>query len=540
MTQTVDMLRNELAIAREVLEQERSKNQLLQEQYRSKESEYQKLEAQYRILEEKHLTLVRKFFGKRSEKLTPEDETQGRLFNEAEEGCGAGDDAAEESPPVTTVKAHERKKRGRKPLPDDLPREEVIHDLSEEEKRCPCCGKGRPVIGTEESEELDIVPAKITVLRHVKKKYGPCGCDGFLHSGKPEVITAQTPERMISGSIVSSGLLAYTVTSKFADALPFYRQSRIFERIGVDIPRATLCNWTIGAYERMADFFSVFIAEMKKGPFMRMDETTVQVLCEENRPAESKSYMWVAVGYPARSRPLVLYQYHPTRSRDVPHQFLDGFKGYLQTDGYQGYALSGNREGIVHVGCFAHARRYFFDAAQLNKKDSRAHRGLEYIRSLYEIEHRLRSETPDPDRFVLRRKKEAQIVLDRFHDWLVQNGTQVVPSSRTGQAIAYTVKEWDKLVRYLEADFLTPDNNEIERAIRPFVVGRKNWLFSNTPRGAHASAAMYSLVESAKANRIEPYCYLRFLFTRLPGMTGRENLQSLLPCYVTPEMIKAV
>ena len=539
MTQTVDMLQHELAIARQVLEQERIRNRLLQEQYRSKEFEYQKLETEYRILEEKHLTLVRKFFGKRSEKLTPEDESQGRLFNEAEDGLCIDEDK-EKSVPMTEVKAHKRKKCGRKPIPDDLPREEVIHDLPAEEKLCHCCGGLRPVIGTEESEELDIVPAKITVLRHIKKKYGPCGCDGFLHSGKPEVITAKMPERMLPGSIASSGLLAYTITSKFADALPFYRQSRIFERIGVDISRATLCNWAIGAYERMADFFSVFIDEMKKGPFMRMDETTVQVLHEEGRPAESKSYMWVAIGYPVRGRPLVLYQYHPTRSRDVPYKFLEGFRGYLQTDGYQGYTLTGNREGVIHVGCFAHARRYFFDAAKLNRKDSRAHRGLEYIQKLYEIENRLRSVTVSPDRFVELRKKEAEPVLNKFREWLIRAGPQLVPSSKTGQAIEYTLKEWDRLIRYLEAEFLTPDNNEIERAIRPFVIGRKNWLFSNTPRGAHASAAMYSLVESAKANGIEPYHYLRFLFTRLPGIIERDELKSLLPCFVNPEDILAV
>jgi transposase len=503
---------------------------------------YQALEDKYRILEEKHLTLVRKFFGKRSEKLTPEEESQGRLFNEAEDGLGTEDDDgnSEKADPVTTVKAHERKKCGRKPIPEDLPREEVVHDLPDNEKHCPCCGKSRPAIGAEESEELDIVPAKITVLHHVKKKYGPCGCDGFLHSGKPEIITAKMPERMIPGSIASAGLLAYTVASKFADALPFYRQSKIYDRIGVPISRATLCNWTIGAYDGMPGFFDVFINEMKKGLFMRMDETTVQVLCEEGRPAESKSYMWVAIGYPARGRPLVLYQYHPTRSRDVPYEFLEGFRGYLQTDGYGGYNLAAGRDGIIHVGCFAHARRYFFDAAKLNKKDSKAHRGLEYIRSLYEIENRLRAETHTAERFVEIRKKEARSVLDEFRNWLVRIGPEVVPSSRTGQAIAYTLKEWDKLVRYLEADFMTPDNNEIERAIRPFVIGRKNWLFSNTPRGANASAAMYSLIESAKANKIEPYHYLRFLFTKLPRISGRDELKSLLPCYVTQEEILAV
>jgi transposase len=510
----------------------------LEEQHRLKETEYRDLEKQHLLLEEKHRTLVRKFFGKRSEKLTPEDESQGRLFNEAEDGHGIFEkDGDKENVPVTTVKAHERKKCGRKPLSDDLPREEIIHDISDEEKMCHCCGNSRPLIGTEESEELDIVPAKVTVLRHVKRKYGPCGCDEFLYSGKPEVITAKMPERMIPGSIASSGLLAYTIVSKFADALPFYRQSKIFERIDVDISRATLCNWTIGTYERMAEFFDVFIDEMKKGKFMRMDETTVQVLHEEGRRPESKSYMWVAIGYPARGRPLVLYRYHPSRSRDIPHAFLEGFTGYLQTDGYDGYNLAAGRDGIIHVGCFAHARRYFFDAAKLNKQDSRAHRALDYIRKLYEIESRLRGEGLPPDTFVEKRKKEAIPVLDEFHSWLNRIGPEIVPSSRTGQAIAYTLKEWDKLIRYLEANFLTPDNNEIERTIRPFVIGRKNWVFSNTPRGAHASAGMYSLVESAKANKIEPYHYLRFLFTNLPLTSGRDELRSLLPCYLTEQQL---
>src|SRR5271157_3338945 len=264
---------------------------------------YHALEEQYRILDEKHRTLVRKFFGKRSEKITPEEETQGCLFDEAEDGHdGAPADEREDSDAVTAVQAHTRKKRGRKPLPDDIPREEVVHDLSDEEKRCPCCGEPRPLIGTEESEELDIVPAKVVVLRHIRKKYGPCRCDGFFHSEKPEVIAARMPERILPGSIASPGLLAYAITAKFADALPFYRQSQIFNRIGVDISRATMCNWTIGARERMSDFFAVFIEEMKKGAFMRMDETTVQVLHEEGRTPESKSYMWVAIGYPVRGK----------------------------------------------------------------------------------------------------------------------------------------------------------------------------------------------------------------------------------------------
>jgi len=493
----------------------------------------------YQLLEEKYKTLQRIFFGKRSEKLTPEDELQGRLFDEAEDGTSSINEepGKETSKDVTAVKGYIRKKTGRKPLPANIPREEIIHDLSEEEKKCSCCGRERKCIGKEITEELDIIPPKIKAIRNVMMKYGPCDCDGFFHSGEPEIKTAVAPRRMIPGSIVSPGLLAYTVASKYADALPFYRQSKIFERIGVELSRATLCNWTIEAYEKMTEFMTVFEAELKKGNFIRMDETVVQVLREENKRPESKSYMWVSIGYPGRGRPLVLYQYHSTRSRDIPYNFLEGFKGYLQTDGYDGYNRAASREGIVHVGCFAHARRYFFDASKLNKKDSRAHRGLQFISRIYEIESELRGKELSDDKFVEQRRKLVLPVLDDFHNWLLEAKNSVLPSSKTGEAVNYTLNEWSKLIRYLDAAFMTPDNNETERAIRPFVIGRKNWLFSNTPRGARASAAMYSLIESAKANSLEPYAYLRFLFTRLPETTDRADLTSLLPCFLSPEQI---
>jgi len=344
----------------------------------------------------------------------------------------------------------------------------------------------------------------------VRIKYVPCGCEGFLNSGEAEIKKAAAPKRMIPGSIVSPGLLAYTVTSKYVDALPFYRQSKIFERIGIELSRATLCNWTIEAYEKMTGFMEVFEKQLKSGNFIRMDETTVQVLHEENRRPENKSYMWVSIGYPERGKPLVLYQYHPTRSKKVPYDFLEGFTGYLQTDGYDWYNYALSRGGIVHVGCFAHARRYFIDAEKLNKKDSRAHKGLQFIKSIYEIESELRVRNLADNLFVEQRKKLVLPVLDDFHRWLVLTKNEIIQKSKTGEA---------------------------ERTIRPFVIGRKNWLFSNTPRGANASAAMYSLIESAKANNLEPYAYLRFLFTKLYEASNQAELTALLPCFLAFEQI---
>jgi len=485
-------------------------------------------------LKEQYQLLQKRFFGRSSEKLTKEDEAQGILFNEAEEGIETPPDSSNEHDSVITVETHTRRKAGRKPLSDDLPREEIIYDLTEEEKKCPCCNKERPPIGQEETEELDIIPAKIYVIKRIYKKYGACGCDEFLNAEIPEVKSAPFEKRMIPGSIASSGLLAFVFTSKFCDALPFYRQSKMFERIDADISRATMCNWVIAAYEKMHLFFEIFEAHLKSGAFIRMDETIIQVLHEEGRSPQAKSYMWVAIGYPIRGRPLVLFRYYPTRSGEIPDQFLSGFSGYLQTDGYDGYNRAVRNNDIVHVGCMAHARREFNNAYDSGKKnkDSRAFKALAYIQKIYKIESDLRSENLSDEIFIERRRKLAAPVLDELHAWLLRNKAEVLPQSLVGKAISYTLNEWDKLIRYLDLACMTPDNNEIERAIRPFVVGRKNWLFSNTPRGARASAAIYSLIESAKANRLEPYAYLRFLFSRLPHALDRESVIKLLPCFL--------
>jgi transposase len=256
---------------------------------------HETLDQKYSHLEEKYNTLRRLLFGKKSEKLSPEDEHQMRLFNEAEDGSeespGAIDDTGTESA-VTRVAGYTRKKGGRKPLPEYLHREEIIHDLTEEERSCPCCGKDRPTIGEETTEELDIIPAKVVVNRHIRKKYGPCDCDDFLNKEIPEIKTAPMPPRLVPQSIVSPGLAAYVITSKFCDAMPFYRQSKIFERIDIDLSRSTLCNWAMAVAEKCAPLIDIILEEIRGGPVIRMDETTLQVLKEPGRPAESKSYMW--------------------------------------------------------------------------------------------------------------------------------------------------------------------------------------------------------------------------------------------------------
>ena len=515
-----------------------------QEKYQSLNQRYTSLDEKYSYLEEKYNTLRRLLFGKKSEKLSPEDEHQMRLFNEAEDGSeespGAIDDDTGTESAATRVAGYTRRKGGRKPLPEYLHREEIIHDLTEEEKACPCCGKERTVIGEETTEELDIIPAKVIVNRHIRKKYGPCDCDGFLEKEVPEIKTASMPPRLVPQSIVSPGLAAYVITSKFCDAMPFYRQSKIFERIDIDLSRATLCNWAMAVAEACAPLIDIMLEEIRGGPVIRMDETTLQVLKEPGRPAESTSYMWVAMGYTAEEKPLFLYQYHPTRSGEVPQRILGDYQGILQTDGYDGYNRVANENKLVHAGCFAHARREFEKAMKQSKKSKAAYKGLAYIRRLYQIEHELRERKLAPDEFVERRKNSANPVLNEFNNWLLAMKDEILPEGYAGRAIHYTVNQWDNLIRYLDHHLLTPDNNLIENAIRPFVLGRKNWLFSNTPRGAESSAVLYSLIESAKANALEPYRYLRYLFDRIPGVSSRGQLRVLLPDMITPDMIKLV
>ena len=492
----------------------------------------------YQILEEKFKILRSKFFKSRSEKLSDEEKLQMRLFNETEEGVDSEEPEESGSADKIIVKGYTRGKRGRKPLPDDLPREEVIHDLSDEEKQCPCCGEARPAIGKEETEELDIIPAQIKVIKHIRMKYGPCACGEFLEKEIPEVKIAPMPLRMIPQSIVSPGLLAYILTSKFVDALPFYRQTKMFERINVDISRATMCNWAILAAQRCIDLISIMREEIRSGPLIQMDETTVQVLKEPGREPTAKSYMWVTVGYPQPDKPVILFDYRPTRSQNIPLDLLKGYEGYLQTDGYGGYNAAGNVPGIIHIGCFAHARRYFHDAFTLNKKSNTAQRGLSYIQKLYKVEHDLRDKKLLPEDFAKQRRILAEPVLNEFHNWLNVQKEAITPESKLGKAIHYSLNEWHKLIRYLDAPFLRPDNNAVEQSIRPFVIGRKNWLFSNTPRGAESSAVIYSLVQTARANNIEPYHYLRFLFTYLPAASSVEDLMKLLPTNIQPDNIR--
>jgi transposase len=492
------------------------------------EQENRRIKAQVLSLQEQlNLALARRYAAS-SEKISPD---QVRLFDEAEVGCAEADaaDAEVSDDETVAVAAHQRKKRGRKPLPRSLPRIEVVHELDPAERRCDRDGAELAEIGEVTSEQLDIVPAQIRVIRHVRKQYA-CACGQCIK-------TAPLPAQPIPKSLASPGLLAHVVVSKYADALPLYRQEQILQRIGVDIPRATLSNWMIEAGQLIQPLINLMRERLLTHDIVQMDETTVQVLKEPGKRAQSKSYLWVQRGGPPR-HPLLLYDYDPSRSRRVPERLLEGFSGYLQTDGYEAYNAVAAKAGIVHVGCFAHARRKFADAVKAQGKRQRAGkawRGLSLIQRLYRIE-RLMQDAEPAERHAYR-QAHAQPILDELREWLDKSLPQVPPTSATGKALHYLHREWSKLVRYLDDGRLSIDNNRVENAIRPFVVGRKNWLFSDSVRGVKASANLYSLIETAKANGLEPYAYLRHLFAELPKAQTVDDIEALLPVNIDKDQI---
>jgi transposase len=473
------------------------------------------------LLEETIRLQQQKRFGRSSEKSPDQQE----MFNEAELTDAA--EALLSADEVDTGSTHKTpsgstaKKPGRKPLPADLPRIRIEHDVPEADKRC-SCGCQRTLIGEESSEQLDIIPAKVRVMVNVRKKYACKVCEG-------EIKTAALPAQPIPKSNASPGLLAHIAISKFQDALPLYRQEAILQRSGIELGRNTLASWMIKSGELIQPLINLLEDRLRSYPVMHCDETSVQVLKEPGKEATSQSYMWVRVGGPP-TQPIRLFHYAASRSGSVARDLMADFKGYLHTDDYAGYNRVAADNGITQLGCWAHARRKFIDAQKAgskNKKAGKADMAISFIRKLYLIEKHIAEQSPGAK--YQARQQRAKPVLERFRAWLDKTLHSTLPKGLLGKALAYLNKNWDKLTVYTEDGRLAIDNNPAENAIRPFVVGRKNWLFSATVSGAKASANLYGLIETAKANSVDPYGYLRHVFKELPGAQTIEQIEQLLP-----------
>jgi len=433
--------------------------------------EYKKNQEKINYLEEMVRLLKNELFGRKSEVRREPDQNQLPLF------------APPEAPPApelveeVVIEAHARKKRGRKPLPQDLPREEIIYDIPEEDKQC-ACGAQLVRIGEEVCEKLDYIPAKIRVIRNVRPKYTCKSCQGVEDNG-PTVKISPPPAQLIPKSIATEGLLAHVVVSKFADGLPLYRQQKIFSRYGLDLSRATLAGWVVQASGQCLPIMELLQNAIRGGPFINIDETPVLVLNEPGRSNTTKSYMWVFCGGDPEHR-AVVYQYHPTRSGQVPLAFLGDYRGYVQSDAFAGYEHIARKEGIVHLGCWAHARRNFVDVVKARKKNrgdktppkGLADEALDFIGNLYTIERRAKNRNLSYDQIYQLRQEESKPILEQFKCWLDANQALTPPKGLLGKAIQYALNNWEKLIVYIEDGRLKIDNNAVENAIRPFVLGR--------------------------------------------------------------------
>jgi len=473
-------------------------------------------------LEELIRSANQKTFGASSEQLLH----QGQLFDEAENHDEDIDKDTVVIDDNITVPSHTRQKKRRVSIPADIPREEIIHDLSDEQKICPHDGTRLKQIGEETHEQLDIVPAKVTCLRHIRLKYA-CPCC------KTHIVTASKPKQAIEKSIASPGLLAYISVSKYADALPLYRQSGMFKRLGVELDRTSLSNWMVRCGQLIQPLVNRLHDQLMEQSVIHMDETPVQVLNETGKTPQSKSYMWVMNTIQTSLTPIVLFHYHASRSAQVPKERLIDYEGALMVDGYEGYQAVCTQNQLTRLGCWAHARRKFIDAQRLQAKGKtgKADQALAYIQKLYIIEKHSKDKPPD-ERYQIR-QQQAKPIIDKLHEWLTKQLPRTPPKTAIGKALSYLNKQWPRLIGYLDNEDYPIDNNRAENAIRPFVIGRKNWLFSASQQGANASANLYSLIETAKANQIEPYAYLKQVFTELPNAQTIDDVDQLLPWSTT-------
>jgi transposase len=396
--------------------------------------------------------------------------------------------------------APKKRTGGRQPLPRHLKRERIVHDLAEEERHCAVCRQDLRPIGEESSERYEYVPAQMTVIEDVCKKYA-CACT---------VKTATKPPQPIEKSTAGASLLAQVIVAKTADHLPLHRQEKIFERHGVDISRKTMCGWLAQCADLLKPLYGAAKEVLFQSKVIGTDDTSVKVL-DVKLPFARTGRIWPYCGDSAH--PVILYDYTATRERAGPEEFLKGYRGYLQADAYGGYDafFKDPARGLIEVGCWSHARRYFHKA--VDSDQPRMGPALLLIAQLYRVEKQARGRTPE-DRLRLR-QLESRPILDKLHDYLLEIQLEVLPKSPEGRAVRYVLKNWTALTRYCEDGDLEIDNNATERAIRGVAVGRHNWVFFGSDEGGKTAAVLRSFVASCQRAGIDPFAWLKDVLSRI-------------------------
>jgi transposase len=466
--------------------------------------------------------------------------------------------AQPEPVPATPVATLNHKGHGRRKLAPDLPRETLVHDLPEEDKPCPCCGTTRTVIGQEVSEQLDYEPAKVKVIEHVRLKYICKECERKVAEGGPQIQTAERPLWPIEKCLAAAGLLAYIIISKYGDHLPLYRLEKILKRHKIIIARSTMCDWMRQSADALEPLYDAMIKAVLAGRIIHTDDTPVDVL-EPKSGKTRQGRFWVYVG--DKQHPYIVFDYTPNRKRDGPVNFLTDWGKddlrYLQADAFGGYdgIYAGDAGGhVFEVACWAHVRRYFYDAQKTDHRNSA--QALAYIKLLYEVERDADAAKLAPsERATLRQERSAPILI-QFRAWMesllpggpacqgeatregeAQRSPQrslVLPKSPMGEAIMYALNQWAALCVYLLDGDLNIDNNVSENALRRIALGRKNWLFAGSDNGGRTAAILFSLIASCQRHDVEPFAYLKDVLTRIAAHP-HNRLSELLPGQWKPQ-----
>ena len=481
--------------------------------------------------------IIRRFYGPHSERFDP---TQLLLFGLKVAEQMPVDEKVVEAESGEKLKTRRiNHKHGRGKLPEHLPRIEVVHDLPDDQKKCPCCGEQRVCIGSEISEQLEFDPSSLKVLKHIRHKYAckPCGEGCGKCDCKSHIEIATKPAQPIEKGLPGPGLLAHAITSKLGDHLPLYRLEKIFGRHGVDIARSTMCAWMLSASELVKPLVELITTRVKQSKVIHTDETRVPVQDTAVKGQCKSGRIWTYIGDEAN--PYVAYDYTPDRTRTGPQRFLDDYKGYLQADAYGGYDGIYHKGLVSEVACWAHARRKFFDAKETDGR--RATQMLAMVAELYAVEDASKEKiqlllkqspkAPRHEREQIRlslRQERSKPILAKIKTWLDAESKLVLPRSPMAQAINYALNQWDALNRYTGQGYLNIDNNAAERALKRVALGRKNWLFAGHDDAGASHARLYTLIASAERSGVDPQAYLTSVLAKIAD-TQLSDLDQFLP-----------
>ena len=512
----------------------------MEKKLNEKEAEINNLQNEVAFLKAQLANRNRKIFSSTSEKIDP---NQLSLFNEAEKESNSNIDepTVEE---VCYIRKKPSKNAGKKDNLEGLEKVVIEHKLSKDEAICQKCGSPLKIIGVNSKKQiLKFVPSRLYVEEHITYSYACRKCEA--EDIKSNIVTTESPKNLINKGMASNALLAHVISLKFLYSLPLYRQNNYFEMLGATLSRQTLSNWVIGTATELQDIYDLMKEELLKSNYIQADETTLKVIENNGSESKAKKYMWIYRTGTIK-KPIILYDYQKTRSSSCPREFLKGFSGFLQTDGYQGY---NKVENVKRIYCLAHIRRKFHEiVADLNEetlKNSRAIIGFNWCEKIYNFERHLRENYSNTDDYYKKRYeirlKELKPLLEDFEEYINTEIKNALPRSPLGKALEYARKTVPTMKNILEDGSLEIDNNAAERSIKPFVIGRKNWLFANTAKGARASATIYSIIETAKANNLKIERYLIYLFDHLSNMEiiEKDLLLELMPWSDTiPEELK--